>query len=434
MKQFRYILEKGSKKHVCPNCSHKTFVRYIDIETRECLPSEFGRCDREVKCSYHANPYKNGFGKNQNFTYKPIPKQQPKQTFIPIDILKQTLIPENYANNVFIQNLLTSVPFPLQPEVVEQVISMYYLGTIGSGDMAGSITFPFIDKNNNIRAIQVKRFDKSNHTIITSFLHKIIEADYKTKKEPLPDWLIQYAENEKLVSCPFGEHLLNKYPNNPIALVEAPKTAIYATLYFGLPQQPTDLVWLAVYNLSSLNYDKCKSLQGRKVILFPDLSEDGTAFNFWSKRADELKIQIPSSDFIVSDLLELNASPEQKANGCDLADFLINLDWRTFRSNKTPKELKPISAKSEKGEKSEALKNIFFNEENYKWNTEELESFYKSITLKNNSIQLNNYTMINDLQTFINSHLSVIKTNNGKRTYLPYINRLQELKQILTNI
>ena len=140
-----------------------------------------------------------------------------------------------------------------------------------------------------LRAVQVKQFDEQNHTTGTDFLHSIIEKHHTRNNKPLPEWLEAYNKNETKVSCLFGEHLLSKYPHNPVALVEAPKTAIYGTLYFGFPEQPTNLLWLAVYNLSSLNLNKCKALKGRNVYLFPDLSKDGKAFELWSNKANEIQ-------------------------------------------------------------------------------------------------------------------------------------------------
>ncbi len=63
MNKHRYTLEKGSKKYHCPDCNKKTFVRYIDTETGDYLPEQYGRCDRESKCSYHLNPYLDGYAK-----------------------------------------------------------------------------------------------------------------------------------------------------------------------------------------------------------------------------------------------------------------------------------------------------------------------------------------------------------------------------------
>jgi len=362
--EHRYKFEKGSKKHHCPECSKKRFVRYIDTETGNLLPHHYGRCDRESKCSYQLNPYKDGYtkmiweqeqGKSSDALrrYKPVFKKKQhkilKPVFIPFDVLKQTL--SGYEKNVFIQNLLSRVAFPFCIDEVENTISMYRLGTLTNGYRTGANTFPFIDTQNNVRAIQVKQFDETNHTKGTDFLHSIIEKHHARNNKPLPEWLKAYQNNEIKVSCLFGEHLLSKYPHNPIALVEAPKTAIYGTLYYGTPEQPTNLLWLAVYNLSSLNLNKCKVLKGRSVYLFPDLSKEGKAFELWSNKAKQMQSQLQGTLFTVSDLLEQLAPQQDKEQGNDLADYLIEQDWRLFR--------KPISVK---GVKSEALKTkIFFS-------------------------------------------------------------------------
>jgi hypothetical protein len=175
-----------------------------------------------------------------------------------------------------------------------------------------------------------------NHTVSTDFLHSIISRNASTK----PDWLEPYQNQETKVSCLFGEHLLPRYANNPVALVEAPKTAIYGALYFGLPESQTDWLWLAVYNLSSLSLERCKVLKGRSVFLFPDLSKDGKAFQSWSDKAEQFENLLPNTRFTVSDLLEREATEEQRLAGLDLADFLIQLDWRIFRKQNSEKNEK----------------------------------------------------------------------------------------------
>ena len=344
--EYRYIFEKGSKKHRCPECTKKRFVRYINKETGEHLPDQYGRCDRESKCGYFLNPYKDGYakaiweqGKGNKTNWKPQqpkrikkPVNKPKRAFIPVEIFSRTRA--GYEQNTFIQNLLTRVVFPFEVQDIEKVISLYHLGTVQNGYRAGAITFPFIDVQGNIRAVQVKQFDEQNHTSGTDFLHSIIEKHYTRINEPFPKWLEAYNKNDTMVSCLFGEHLLNKCPDNPIALVEAPKTAIYGTLYFGLPERPTDLLWLAVYNLSSLTLNKCKELKGRDVYLFPDL----LAFENWSAKALEIQERMHGTQFHVSKLLEQLASESDKEKGKDIADYLIEKDWRLFRKQSIEEE------------------------------------------------------------------------------------------------
>jgi len=397
MGNYHYILDKGTKKHICPNCGKLRFVRYIDTDTGQYLPGEFGRCDRESNCNYHKKPpietrcffvpfvqlvdYSERafqlFTNSGNFF---IPKsqvyertengcyisefaltgegckpqylttdyryysemgqvkaqstpaiQQPKENtvyHIPESVLNETL--KGYEINTFIQNLLKFAP----GTEIERVISLYRLGTITDKDRRGAVTFPFIDIAGNVRTIQAKQFNEANHTTGTDFLHSIIERAHNRTGEPLPDWLKQYRNNERFVSCLFGEHLLNKYPVNPVALVEAPKTAVIGTLYYGLPDSPDRLLWLAVYNKSSLTPEKCKALKGRKVVLYPDLN----AFNEWNIKAKEINASLTGTKFVVSDVLESNASEAERVNGLDLADYLTRFDYKLFRKEQTPVE------------------------------------------------------------------------------------------------
>ncbi len=474
--EHQYKLEKGSKKHHCPNCSNKTFVLYVDTTTGDYLPEQYGRCDRESKCSYYLNPYLDGYAKtireqeqgnlsgiNRNWKPQPkkaIPQPTPKPVFFDFDTFKQTLNPERYEKNTFIQNLFSKIQFPFEVDEVTKVIELYRLGTIANGYRAGANTFPFIDLNNNIRAIQVKQFDEHNHTTATDFLHSIIKKHHIQNNKPLPKWLEAYIKQDKRITCLFGEHLLSKYHSNPIALVEAPKTAIYGTLYFGLPETPESLIWLAVYNKGSFKFDKLKVLQGRFVYVFPDLSKDGNTFNDWKTDAKDYESKLTGTKFIFSDLLEQLAPEIDKNKGKDIADYLIKQDWRLFRKRNI-QELQPqIELKeSEASEASEAQKTKIFSPEaptepppavqtfvvvettpiekvsygnNWLTDIEALEAILKKNDHKT-PIKLKNGGTIINLEKFIEAHLETVKANNGNKVFLPYLKRLQELKEILIN-
>lgn len=469
MDKHRYSLEKGSKKHHCPDCNKKTFVLYIDTETGDYLPEHYGRCDRESKCSYHLNPYKDGYAKmiweqeqgNRSElpnNWKPqrkkaVPQPTPEPVFFDFETFKQTLEPERYEKNMFIQNLFYRVQFPFEVDEVTKVIQLYRLGTVANGYRAGANTFPFIDIKGNVRAVQVKQFDEQNHTTGTDFLHSIIEKHHTRNNKPLPEWLEAYTRQDKRISCLFGEHLLSKYHSNPVALVEAPKTAVYGTLYFGLPETPESLIWLAVYNKSSFSFDKLKVLQGRFVYVFPDLSKDGNTFKEWETKAKEYESRLPGTRFIFSDLLEQLATPEQREQGADIADVLITKDWRDFR--KQPIQEQPPQPEPEKVTKVTPQQNIIFShaeplpkvkvfkterieqpikEKPQNWSNDiaELENYFASIELPTQPVKLNRCSTITDCSLFIESHFATVKGNNGNRTFLPYLNRLQELKQVLT--
>ena len=81
------------------------------------------------------------FHKKKSTSYLPQSKQEIKApVFIPFEILKATR--RGYEQNIFIQNLLHNVPFPFDVKEIEQVISLYQLGTVCKGYRNGAITFP----------------------------------------------------------------------------------------------------------------------------------------------------------------------------------------------------------------------------------------------------------------------------------------------------
>ncbi|MEJ7739610.1 MAG: DUF6371 domain-containing protein [Chitinophagaceae bacterium] len=301
---YRYTLEpyKGmNSRYNCPACGkHKKFTRYIDTETGNHLGEEVGKCSREINCGYHFKP-KQYFEKNkplfnsrEKSEYSYIIKRKPEKanpvSFIPFDTFKQSL--GFHKENNFIQFLYRH----FGSENTSALISRYYIGTSKHWD--GATVFWQIDINRKIRSGKI-------------MLYNAITGKRSKEQYHMPTWVhsVLRLPEFALKQCFFGEHLLHG-STKPVAICESEKTAIIASFYFP------EFVWLACGALGGLNPGKSKVLQGRSVVLYPDLR----SFDKWQAKAKELS---SISRFVISDLLERKATENEKAQGLDLADYLL---------------------------------------------------------------------------------------------------------------
>lgn len=331
---YRFTFAKG-KKETCPSCNQKRkYRRYIDLETKELLPYQYGKCERVESCRYHLNPYLDKYhlkGNDYSFNYTMIKAiHRPKVYHLPDEVLESTK--EGYNINSFVVNLMHNVPYTFDEVDIQKLIDLYQLGTINTGYMKGAITFPYINYENKLRAVQCVTYDKDNHRKQMTYIHSLVRKQKEIRNEVIPEWLENYELNDKKIDCLFGEHLLKEFPYNPIAIVEAPKTALVATLYYGFPDNPFNYIWLSATMLKGLSLDKFKHLSQRKVVLYPDTSKDGIAYKEWTNKAKLIQDEYPEINIKVSDYLENVSTDEQKQKGIDLADLLINLDWKLYRN------------------------------------------------------------------------------------------------------
>ena len=441
---FRYVLDPSTKKFVCAGCSKKRFVRYIDQLTKEYLPDQYGRCDREVNCGYYLNPYTDGYSRNHNgeestYHWTPPPPEPPKPpSYINFEILKASR--KDYEHNNFVKWLRLL----FDEATVNNMIARYHIGT--SKHWPGAVVFWQIDQDWKIRTSKIMGYNPTTGRRIKepelqiTFVHKAMRL-----------------ENFNLKQCYFGEHLLKLETEKPIGLVESEKTAVVASEY--LPE----FIWLAVGSLTNINVEKCRPLAGRRVFLFPDLG----GYDKWSQKATELQKAMPGTQFIVSDLLEQGSSEADRREGLDLCDYLVKLDLQSFTSGNTatiedkPEPDKVESLKSEKSEKSEALKTNYFSQADSldfdndnkpasnvttstterelpkpiktgTWNLSQIETYFQNITLPDYPIQLNRWTTITDVPKFVESHLSEAKAHNGNIYFKSGYESLIELRNILT--
>ena len=122
----------------------------------------------------------------------------------------------------------------------------------------------------------------------------------------------QLPEDFNLQQCFFGEHLLKIYPEKSVAIVESEKSTIIASCI------APDIIWLAAGSMNGLSIEKCQALNGRDVILYPDLG----AFEKWSLKAAEIYEKC-NCKVNVSTLLEDEATLTDRVNGLDIADYII---------------------------------------------------------------------------------------------------------------
>lgn len=119
-----------------------------------------------------------------------------------------------------------------------------------------------------------------------------------------------------------------------------------------------------------------------------------------------------------------------------LIEHLANADLSFLKvvkdeviEQKTTNELKVVKEMFEKT-------NCFYDSKkeiaDWSKDIEVLEDYFNGIATDKQPIRLNKCTVINDVSLFVDSHLVTVRASNGKATFLPYLNRLQELKLVLT--
>jgi hypothetical protein len=317
---MRYQLEKyyGTKsRHACPSCgAAREFVRYVD-ENGNYLDDRIGKCNRDSKCGYHKKP-KEFFEENPGFgnNSKPLRPRIQTRTFAPADQTTQTdfinfkILSDslgNYHQNSFVRFLLDL--FPDDSDMVWQAVNRYFLGTSEE-----KVIFWQIDWRRRIRTGKLMLYNSATGKRIAETFKNSAGETIEIKTNWIHAQLKRRGllkQDFNLKQCYFGEHLTATENALPIAIVEAEKTAVIASIFFP------KFVWLATGGKQNLNTDKLKEFSKRQIIAYPDA--DG--FDKWQEIAAEARGLGLSVK--VSSLIDQRATEAQKANGFDLADYLI---------------------------------------------------------------------------------------------------------------
>ncbi len=315
MTQLQYQLETGSTKHPCPSCRQKRFHFYLD-QTGAVISPEYGRCDRENSCGYHQRPPKenapNGLktglsgaskaGRAVTADPKPVSYHDP-------ELVRKSMT--RYEKNSFVVWLRGLFGDGL----TDTLIQRFRIGTslAWPPETGGAVCFWQIDESGRVHGGKLIDYDAEGHRrhvhaygkeFPAYWVHTILKSKGKLSQD-------EFVLNQAL----FGLHQIST-ESKPIAVAEAEKTAIVASVYFD------QFTWLAAGTLDGLQLAKFAPLAGKSITFFPDLSIDGKAFAKWTARAAEIQRTYGCRVKVVN-ILEKIADTSARQRGLDLADYLI---------------------------------------------------------------------------------------------------------------
>ena len=239
----------------------------------------------------------------------------PPTLLIPRSWVQRTM--ELAGDNTLFIYWLRHLPWnQTQQQRLDRTLWQYCVG----GWRDGRVVFWQIDHDGNPRAAKLMRYLQDGHR----------------DKTQHPGWIYnqngcreQLKPDEHTIEKPlFGIHLLKRYPNAIVNIVESEKTAIIMANFYGDPDRQ---LWLACGGLKHLRLEAMQPLidQERTVWLWPD--KDGVGE--WQKVVDKL-----GSDnvHIYTQFLD-TCWREEDGEKADCADITI----RMMRTGDQPRKPEP---------------------------------------------------------------------------------------------
>ena len=285
---------------VCPHCKRKSFSPLIDIRTERPVDDKrCGICDHKDSCGYKVNytEWKELYGPKQEWKPKELwiemQRQREKEaeeirrklaeekanSFDPYRMTEQPPKVQRYLNRMAVlchemhtpNNTLMDYVYNITSEdVANTVFNRYRLGTTTDRE----VIYWQIDRHERVRTGKIMDYNRDGHR----------------KKEKNATWVhcqdfAQLETDEKLApQCLFGEHLIGEYIANPsrfgknvtVALVEAEKTAIIASIYY--PEK----IWLATGGKYNFTEKMLDVISPYKVEVYPDTD----ALDDWKRKME----------------------------------------------------------------------------------------------------------------------------------------------------
>lgn len=347
---YKYQLDKSSKKHICPRCGKKTFVLYLD-ERGLPLSETVGKCDRKDNCAWHYSPrqyFQDNTTISNSTTRTMTPRNPPRPKPIPPDTIKPETFAstlKGYGNNSLMIFLHKAFDGIIGAQAVDRVAMSYAVGT--ARQFNGSPIFWQVDENGRIRTGKVMGYDPTTGKRIKQPRPQLAWV-HSMMKDQLPNFRLQ--------QCYFGSHRLinaERYAkgltaknkafgldiviNPAVWLFESEKAALIAAMALEWGGMGETVIPIASGGCEGFNptderkrdpYDAIRILKGRKVVIFPDQGK----FDEWHGKAAALRGF--ASEVYISTCMERDLHPYMIE--CDFADgdALDDLILRYFADGK----------------------------------------------------------------------------------------------------
>lgn len=214
----------------------------------------------------------------EDFNYTPPPPRPappPLQPLrLPMGMVERT---EHLDSDLLAAWIITDINWDyIQRKRISEVLNDYHVGH----GKNGHTIFWQIDELGEVRTGKMMKYKSDGHRDREAswnfdFIHSALFRDQR---------LTQWNEDKQEAQLTFfGMHLLNRYPNATVNIVESEKTALLMAIAYG---NHATQIWMACGGLEMLSRERLAPIisQGRQIVLFPD--RDG--IDKWKAKARQL--------------------------------------------------------------------------------------------------------------------------------------------------
>lgn len=221
----------------------------------------------------------------QDFNYTPPPPRPtppPLQPLrLPMGMVERT---QRLEADMLVAWIKTCINWDyIQRNRIDEVLKAYHVGH----GKNGHTIFWQLDEHGDVRTGKMMKYYPKGHPKFGKrdreakwnfdFIHSALFRDPR---------LPQFDEDKQEAQLTFfGMHLLNRYPNATVNIVESEKTALLMAIAYG---NHATQVWMACGGLEMLSAERLKPItsQGRQIVLYPD--RDG--IDKWKAKVQQLNI------------------------------------------------------------------------------------------------------------------------------------------------